>query len=196
MLSPVPQNGLFFEELRTLLAKGGMVAFAIDAVGSSCALMLVSMFLAATTTHSVRSSAFVLAMSKFMAFETTHRKRNVRSYRYRKEPAIKLVGGLGQSKVRTIVLVGILTSPFRTWMRRAGMTSGNSSTNSSSVQSLKSLCLMTPLEVLRLLCGPIVTGMSKNDMTFSSLRSCSLLRSSTMRSPLRCLVTPWGRPES
>ena len=72
------------------------------------------------------------------------------------------------------------------------MTSGNSSTNSSSVQSWKSLCLMTPLEVLRLLWGLTVTGMSKNDMTFSNLRSCSLLRSSTMRSPLRCLVTPWG----
>ena len=84
MLGSVPQNDLFFEELRTLLAKGGMVAFAIDAVGSSCALMLVSMLLTATTTHSVRSSAFVLAMSKFMAFETTHRKRNVMSYWHRK----------------------------------------------------------------------------------------------------------------
>ena len=84
MLSLVPQNGLFFKEIGTLLAKGGMVAFAIDAVGSSYALMLVSMLLAATTTHSVRSSAFILAMSKFMAFETTHRKRNITSYWYRK----------------------------------------------------------------------------------------------------------------
>ena len=31
----------------------------------------------------------------------------------------------------------------------------------------------------------------KNDGTLSSFLSCSLLRSSTMRSPLRCLVTPW-----
>ena len=60
MLSFIPQYGLLFEELGTLLAKGGMIAFAIDAVGSSCALVLVSMLLAATTTHSVRSSAFVL----------------------------------------------------------------------------------------------------------------------------------------
>ena len=37
-----------------------------------------------------------------------------------------------------------------------------------------------------------VTGISKNDETFSSSLSCSLLRSSTLRSPLRCLVTPWG----
>ena len=51
---------------------------------------------------------------------------------------------------------------------------------------------MTPLEALRLLWGLTVTGMSKNDMTFSNLRSCSLPRSSTMSSPLRCLVTPWG----
>ena len=34
--------------------------------------------------------------------------------------------------------------------------------------------------------------MSKNYLTFSNLRSCPLQRSSTMRSPLRCLVTTWG----
>ena len=72
------------------------------------------------------------------------------------------------------------------------MTSRNSSTNSSPVQSWKSLCLKIPLQVLRLLWGPTVTGMSKNGMTFSRLRSCSSLRSSTMRSSQRCLVTPWG----
>ena len=84
MLSSVPQYGLFFEELRALLAKGGMVAFAIDAVGSSCPLKLVSMLLAATITHSVGSSALVLAMSKIMTFETAHWKWNVRSHWHRK----------------------------------------------------------------------------------------------------------------
>ena len=80
MFSPVAQDGLFFEELRTLFAKGGMVAFAIDAVGSSCALMLISMLLAATTTYSIGSLAFVLAMSKLMKFETAHWERDVRSH--------------------------------------------------------------------------------------------------------------------
>ena len=84
MLSPVPQDGLLFEELRTLLAKGRMIAFAIDAVGRSCALMLISMLLAPTTTYRVVLSALVLAMSKFMAFETAHWKRDVWSHWYRK----------------------------------------------------------------------------------------------------------------
>ena len=70
---------LFFFSLRH-----GMIAFAIDAVGSSYALMLISMLLAATTTYSLGSSAFVLAMSKFMAFETAHWKRDVRPHWYRK----------------------------------------------------------------------------------------------------------------
>ena len=60
------------------------------------------------------------------------------------------------------------------------------------MQSWKSLCFMTPLEVLRLLWGPTDTGMSKNDETSSNFLPCSLLRSSTIRSPLPCLVTLWG----
>ena len=55
-----------------------MVAFAVDAEGSSCALMLISMLLPAMTTYSIGALAVFFAMSKFMTFEATHWKRNVR----------------------------------------------------------------------------------------------------------------------
>ena len=155
MLSLVPQDGLFFEELRTLLAKSRTIAFAIDAVCSSCAMMLVSMLLAATTIYSVGSSAFVLAISKFMAFETAHWERYIWSHWYRKVASSQAWRRLWAIESQDDC-IGWNPDVSLSHMNASGLNDVGDFVHKLLLRAIQ-LCMMAPLEVLRLVWGPTVT---------------------------------------
>ena len=138
------------------------------------------MLLHVTTTYSIGALTLFFSMSKFMAFEAAHWNRDMRSPWYCKVPSSQACRRLWTIKSQDDSIDRNLNVSL-THMTAPGV--------GDVIEFLHEFFLSTVMEIARLV---DTFGSANAIVRPNSVFSCSLSRSSAMRSTLRCLVPPWS----